>query len=148
MIHAILQKGFTLIELMIVIAIIGILSAISFPIYNNYTARAQVTEALLFASTIKTDISTSYFGQGWVSIGNYGTANSPNGKYVQTVKVDADGKITITMSDKANVAIRRKTLTLVPTVNPSGNAENIIVWACDSSAADAIPKNFLPSPCR
>lgn len=144
----ILQSGFSLIELMIVMAIIGILAAISFPMYNSYVARAQVSEALLFSDTIKVDVSTAYFGQGWTRIARYSGSNSQYGRYIKSANVDSSGVITMTMNDHANEVIRNKTLTLVPTVNPKGVAENVIKWECVSNAADSIPKNFLPSPCR
>lgn len=143
-----IQQGFSLIELMIVIAIIGILAAISFPMYNSYVARAQVSEALIFASTIKMDISTAYFGQGWAQIGSYTGSNNKYGRYIKSARVDSSGVITMTMNNNANEVIRNKTLTLVPTVNTNGIAENVIEWECVSNSADAIPKNFLPSPCR
>ncbi|MDO1510747.1 MULTISPECIES: pilin [unclassified Neisseria] len=142
------RKGFTLIELMIVIAIVGILAVIAYPQYNNYKARAQITEALVFASSIKMDVSTSYFGQGWVPIASYNGTNSQYGRYIKSAQVNSSGTITITMNDEANITIRNKTLTLIPTVNPSGVAENIIQWECDSSSKNSIPKNYLPSPCR
>ena len=94
------------------------------------------------------DVSTAYFGQGWLPIANYSSASSPYGRYVQSASVNASGVITMTMNNNANTMIQGKTLTLIPAVASSGVADSVIEWDCDSSSPNSIPRNFLPSPCR
>ncbi|MBH6370327.1 pilin, partial [Neisseria meningitidis] len=96
-----LQKGFTLIELMIVIAIVGILAAVALPAYQDYTARAQVSEAILLAEGQKSAVTEYYLNHGtWPSnnsdAGVASTATDIKGKYVKEVKVEK-GVITATM---------------------------------------------------
>ncbi|HGO7220872.1 TPA: pilin, partial [Neisseria meningitidis] len=95
-----LQKGFTLIELMIVIAIVGILAAVALPAYQDYTARAQVSEAILLAEGQKSAVTEYYLNHGEWPDGNSnaGVASSSDikGKYVEKVEV-AKGVITATM---------------------------------------------------
>ena len=105
-----LQKGFTLIELMIVVAIIGILAAIAIPAYQDYTIRAQVTEGLNLSGPLKAAIAESYANNGtWpadmTALGL--TTTSITGKYVTAVIV-TNGAITITYGNKANTAIAAK----------------------------------------
>ncbi|ENW2405418.1 pilin, partial [Neisseria gonorrhoeae] len=97
-----LQKGFTLIELMIVIAIVGILAAVALPAYQDYTARAQVSEAILLAEGQKSAVTEYYLNHGkWPSDNSAaGVASSPSdikGKYVKEVKVE-NGVVTATMA--------------------------------------------------
>ncbi|HEZ4433686.1 TPA: pilin, partial [Neisseria meningitidis] len=95
-----LQKGFTLIELMIVIAIVGILAAVALPAYQDYTARAQVSEAILLAEGQKSAVTEYYLNHGeWPgnnSDAGVATSSEIKGKYVQSVEV-AKGVITATM---------------------------------------------------
>ncbi|EPI7534415.1 pilin, partial [Neisseria gonorrhoeae] len=96
-----LQKGFTLIELMIVIAIVGILAAVALPAYQDYTARAQVSEAILLAEGQKSAVTEYYLNHGIWPANNTsaGVASSPTdikGKYVQKVEVN-NGVVTATM---------------------------------------------------
>ncbi|HFC3961633.1 TPA: pilin, partial [Neisseria gonorrhoeae] len=107
-----LQKGFTLIELMIVIAIVGILAAVALPAYQDYTARAQVSEAILLAEGQKSAVTEYYLNHGeWPKDnGSAGVASSDKikGKYVQKVEV-AKGVVTATMkSDGVNKEIKDK----------------------------------------
>ena len=139
------QKGFTLIELMIVIAIIGILAAIALPAYQDYVARSQMSEAFNLAGGQKGAVSEYYSDKGVWPANNAaaGIATTVNGKYVDSVVVSAagtNGVITATMK-ATGVAkgVQGKTLALKGTAN-----DGSFSWEC-SSNADA---KYLPSSCR
>ena len=152
-----IQQGFTLIELMIVVAIIGILAAIAIPAYQDYTIRAQVTEGLSLASSLKASVSESYADKGtWpLNLLALGLPTSPVGKYVTGILV-VTGTIQITYGGQANTAIAGSRLNLRPTL--SNNKD--VIWICGKhaivgnlvppSTADGttvLPK-YLPSQCR
>ena len=143
------QQGFTLIELMIVVAIIGILAAIAIPAYQDYVARSQVTEAVNLASGLKTTVS-----EIWSDEGTFANATSPNlglpaatdvtGKYVLSVGV-ASGVITATMKGAGSVAagIVSGTVQLSP-ITRAGSVE----WSCQAGGGSPIADKYLPKSCR
>jgi type IV pilus assembly protein PilA len=128
------QKGFTLIELMIVIAIIGILAAIAIPAYQNYTIRAQVTEGLTLADGWKTAIAEYYANVGTMpaAIANLAGTNQSVGKYESSITISS-GSILITYGNSANTKINGNTLGL----NPYTNANNDVLWQCGLAGAPA-----------
>jgi type IV pilus assembly protein PilA len=142
-----IQKGFTLIELMIVVAIIGILAAIAIPAYQDYTIRAQVTEGLNLAGAVKAGVAESYANTGTWPVDNTGAggdnATKPTGKYVTAVTVAA-GVITITYGDQANTNIGAKTLTLFP----GTSVNNDVIWACSDGAKPAAGVTWATAPTR
>ncbi|CWM95278.1 pilin [Neisseria meningitidis] len=157
-----LQKGFTLIELMIVIAIVGILAAVALPAYQDYTARAQVSEAILLAEGQKSAVTEYYLNHGeWPannsSAGVATSASDIKGKYVEKVEV-AKGVITATMlSTGVNKEIQGKKLSLW-----AKRQAGSVKWFCgqpvqrakaDADAVTAaankkIDTKHLPSTCR
>jgi len=144
-----MQKGFTLIELMIVVAIIAILAAIAIPAYQNYLIRAQVSEGAVLTDGVKTAVSEFYSNTGRFVTANasYGlpaTDTSIAGKYVSKVDIATTGIITATFSGPSvNTKIAGDTFGLSPTINTGS-----IAWTCANSGATNIPDSYLPTNCR
>lgn len=144
-----LQQGFTLIELMIVVAIIAILAAIALPAYQDYVARSQVSEAMTLASGVKTAAAEYYADKGtWngthTQLG-ISPAGSIVGKYVRQVAYTGTataGTITATMksSGSASGKIAGKTMILV-----GSDKGGSVAWTCDTGNID---DKYLPSSCR
>lgn len=138
------QQGFTLIELMIVVAIIGILASIAIPSYQDYTIRAQISEGLVLSAGAKLALSEHYMMSGDWPNNNVkaGLANQNDitGKYVKSVRVK-DNVIIIMYGNDANKAISNKKLNLTAIFDLG-----IVRWSCAS--AGVIEDRHLPSACR
>ncbi|HTC51228.1 MAG TPA: pilin [Steroidobacteraceae bacterium] len=161
------QKGFTLIELMIVVAIIGILAAIAIPAYQDYTIRAQVTEGENLASSVETGIAEYFANTGsWpADLSTAGISSSPQGKYVTAITVTT-GLITITYGNQANANLVSSGANLG--IQPRLSPNNDVVWLCgrntggsgitlsdpttgaagSATSATTVLDKYLPQSCR
>ncbi len=140
-----IQQGFTLIELMIVVAIIGILAAIAIPAYQDYTIRAQVSEGLNLSGAAKAAVTEYYQDQGVFPADNatagLEAAANITGKYVTQVLVAGAGLLQVSYGNDANANITGAVLTMTPTDNLGS-----VSWACAGDAT-LVPK-WLPAACR
>ena len=155
------QQGFTLIELMIVVAIIGILAAVALPAYQTYTVKAKMSEVVLAASQCRTTVSEVYqTASSAPAINGWGCESStPTSKYVASVATNAVGGVTVTVSSSTTVGlpstILGDTLTLLPQ-DSSGNAYSssligttqIFKWTCGSTGTSSALVKYLPGSCR
>ena len=141
-----MQKGFTLIELMIVVAIIGILAAVALPAYQDYTTRAKITEAIGFAAAAKTAVSEHVLTRdAWparnTAAGLAATISSPVVKSVGVSTVGVNGVITVTLSAAGLGGANSQAFTLTGKTSGAG-----VSWECKPSAG--LDAKFMPSSCR
>jgi type IV pilus assembly protein PilA len=160
------QQGFTLIELMIVVAIIGILAAVALPAYQDYTKRAKLSEVILAASACRTSITEVFQTNSATSLpaaGGWGCESATaTSKYVAAVTTDARGAVQVTATGTGDSTIDGAYVTLVPVA--AGNVQintgatpplPLFAWICGNRVAvggslfvSTVPAKFLPGSCR
>lgn len=167
------QKGFTLIELMIVVAIIGILAAVAIPAYQDYTVRSKVSELIVAGSSVKSAISEGYQTNGMDGVksaaqsATKGSSGTPVSKYLESIDVGDDtGVITLTTTadDSLPTDAQQKTIIMSPYAAGAplaAGAEGSVEWACATttsvqaekrlaalSTKGTLPAKYAPSECR
>ena len=142
------QKGFTLIELMIVVAIVGILAAVAIPAYQDYTIRAKVTEGLAAAGAAKAGVADAFNARGVLPSSNTAAGLSAKGEYatgfVNSLEVTGTGTIVLEFKQLGSTteAASGKTIIFVPTANANTGA---LTWACTTGT---LVQKYRPSNCR
>lgn len=155
------SAGFSLIELMVVVGIIGILAGIAIPQYQSYTVRSQLVEALTLAREVQTDV-TAYHKRFGRFPKNNNAAGAPEakfliGNYVKRIEVE-NGALHVTLGNKVNNNLQGKILSLRPLV-VTGSPASPISWSCGNASAPTgmqsvgenkttVSKEYLPYPCR
>jgi len=157
------QAGFTLIELMIVVAIIGILAAVALPAYQDYTVRAKVSEGAIAASAIKVGVTEMFANSGIAGVAAYALEVTAANANLQTDKIsnisvnNVTGEISVTMAGINQLAAGTDVLAFIPSINnlviADTNSTGSVVWHCSATgplpvAATTIPVQFLPAECR
>ncbi len=151
-----IQQGFTLIELMIVVAIIGILAAVALPAYQDYTVRAKMSEVILAMSACRTSITEVYQSGGTATApaaGQWGCEQGVSSKYVDSITTDLNGKVTAKIRG-ISTAVNDKFVTLIPLKDATTPAvfqndvgTGLYGWICGGTGTD-VDKKYLPGSCR
>jgi type IV pilus assembly protein PilA len=148
-----LARGFTLIELMITVAIIGILASVALPAYQDYTIRAKMSEVMLAMSSCRTSITEVYQNGGSPpGAGNWGCETATS-RYVASLATDDDGKVTAKVQG-INASVNDKVVTMTPLATATAAAatatnmgEGLYGWLCGSTGT-TVEKRYLPTSCR
>ena len=146
-----IQQGFTLIELMIVVAIIGILAALALPAYQDYTIRAKMSEVILAASGCRTSVTETYQSGGALPAANgWGCEATAPTNLVASIATSAAGAVTVTVSNNLHSVVNGTTVILTPcksaTAAASAAGDPIFKWSCQPG--DATKGKYFPSSCR
>jgi len=150
------QKGFTLIELMIVVAIIGILAAVALPAYQDYTIRAKVSEVILAASSCRTTVTDNVQSSQSTVLNLAAACAFSQTKYVASGSITSAGVITVASSEgalKGDTTASANSIQLAPFVNGTALQTNqpgvtITEWRCGPDTSKPMPKKYLPGSCK